>query len=238
MKIGIISDIHNNLEALKVVLNKFNEFKCEMVICAGDIIGLGPNPEEVVELIINQPNFYSVKGNHDRYLQVMPDIYPNDEKMDYEEMEHHKWEHKVLSSKSKNYINSLPYIKELVVNNKKITVLHYTMNEEYKCINYIQNPTNIELENMFSNLNSDIIIYGHNHNRSIIEYKGKFYINPGSLGCPSKDKDVARAVILVVEDNVEYEILEIKYDVNKVLKQINDLDYPSKEEIKKYFYGL
>ena len=79
MKIGIISDIHNNLEALKVVLNKFNEFKCEMVICAGDIIGLGPNPEEVVELIINQSNFYSVKGNHDRYLQVMPDIYPNDE---------------------------------------------------------------------------------------------------------------------------------------------------------------
>ena len=66
---------------------------------------------------------------------------------------------------------------------------------------------------MFSNLNSDIIIYGHNHNRSIIEYKGKFYINPGSLGCPSKDKDVARAVILVVEDNVEYENKSIRLPV-------------------------
>jgi len=42
MKIGIISDIHGNLEALKAVLMELDDV--ERLVCLGDIVGYGPDP--------------------------------------------------------------------------------------------------------------------------------------------------------------------------------------------------
>lgn len=39
MKIGIISDIHGNIEALNVVLKMLEKEKVEKIICLGDLIG-------------------------------------------------------------------------------------------------------------------------------------------------------------------------------------------------------
>lgn len=239
MKLGIITDVHNNIEALKTIIQKFKEENCDEILCAGDIIGLGPCPEETVQFVMNLSNFIAVKGNHERYLvEEMPNIYPNDERMSYEEIEHHKWEHGKLSNKSKEYLFSLPYELILTINNKKITILHYSMNEKYKCVNYISSPKGEDLEKMFKNINSDIIIYGHDHKRCITNYNGKLYINVGSLGCPSKDKNIARAGILILDDEIKVQLIDLEYNVKKVVNKIDELNYPSKDEIKKYFYGI
>ena len=44
MKIGVITDIHNNLIALKTVVEELQKQKCDKIICCGDIIGIGPYP--------------------------------------------------------------------------------------------------------------------------------------------------------------------------------------------------
>lgn len=46
MKIGILTDIHNNAVALKAMLEELKRRGCEKYICCGDIIGIGPYPEE------------------------------------------------------------------------------------------------------------------------------------------------------------------------------------------------
>jgi len=79
----IFSDIHANLEALVAVLGyaycghpclpagrlvtemQQNRDKFDMVLCLGDIIGYGPNPNEVVELMAAVPNLVVIAGNHD-----------------------------------------------------------------------------------------------------------------------------------------------------------------------------
>ena len=45
MKLGVITDIHNNPVALKVIVEKLQELQCDKIICCGDIIGIGPYPE-------------------------------------------------------------------------------------------------------------------------------------------------------------------------------------------------
>ena len=50
MKIGIITDIHSNINALNAVLEKFDKMKVDKIICCGDIIGIGSNPEETVQI--------------------------------------------------------------------------------------------------------------------------------------------------------------------------------------------
>ena len=91
---------------------------------------------------------------------------------------------------------------------------------------------------MFSDVECDIILYGHDHCRSIC--KGdKLYINVGSLGCPSKERNIARAGILTIENNnVEIEPIELVYDAESVVNAINKLNYPEAENIKKFFYGM
>ena len=54
MKIGIITDIHSNINALNVVLNKFDKIKIDKIICCGDVIGIGPNPEETIQALIKR----------------------------------------------------------------------------------------------------------------------------------------------------------------------------------------
>lgn len=105
MKLGIITDIHNNLIALNTVLEYFAEQNCDKIICCGDIIGIGPYPEETVQRIMKVPDLIAVKGNHDKYfIDGMPTEVPNEEQMDYGEMLHHKWEHGRLSERSAGFL--------------------------------------------------------------------------------------------------------------------------------------
>lgn len=68
MKLGIITDIHNNLTALDAVVKRLQEIKCDKIICCGDIIGIGPYPEETVQYMMQIPDLIAVRGNHEKYL--------------------------------------------------------------------------------------------------------------------------------------------------------------------------
>lgn len=239
MKLGIITDIHNNLIALKTVMKELQKFKCDKIICCGDIIGIGPYPEETVQYLMQIPNLIAVRGNHEKYmLDKMPTEYPNEENMGYEEMNHHKWEHSLLSKESVEFLANLPYQANMECNGVALSVMHYCMDCDGHYINGKKNPTVNDLNKMFSNVKSDIIIYGHNHCRNICN-GDKFYINVGSLGCPAQDKNIARAGIVNIENGtVDVETIDLKYDVNEVIKAIDDINYPDADNIKKYFYGM
>lgn len=213
--------------------------KCDKIICCGDIIGIGPCPEETVQYVMQIPNLIAVRGNHEKYLlEGMPSEYPNEENMGYEEMKHHKWEHSLLSEKSIAFLKSLPYKTDFVLENKKISVLHYCMDHNGHYINFKTNPSENELKRMFQNIDSDIIIYGHNHSRNICK-SDKIYINVGSLGCPAQDKNIARGGIADIENGiVEIQPIDIKYDVNPIINRMDKLNYPDAANIKKYFYGI
>ena len=48
MKIAIISDIHGNFEALKSVYADIQQNGVDRLVCLGDMVGYGPEPEAVV----------------------------------------------------------------------------------------------------------------------------------------------------------------------------------------------
>ena len=237
MKIGIITDIHNNLIALETVLAKLENF-CDLIICSGDIIGIGPFPEETVQRIIQISNLIAVRGNHERYLlEGMPDKIPNEEQMDIEEMKHHNWEYNQLSKVSIEFLKGLPYIQKLNIEGKRIAVLHYAMDKENRYIRFKMNPNKEDLNYIFDSIDADIIIYGHEHNRNICKSE-KLYINVGSLGCPAKDKNLARYGVLEITDgSVNIEAKELIYDSQTVVDKINEYNYPASNEIKKFFFG-
>lgn len=239
MKLGVITDIHNNHTALKVVVERLQQLECDKIICCGDIIGIGPCPEETVQYMMRIPNLIAVRGNHEKYLlDKMPNEYPNEEQMDWGEMEHHKWEHSLLSAESVDFLRSLPYQVNVEYEGYSLCIMHYCMDYDGHYINYTKNPSEEDLKSMFADMDSDIILYGHDHCRKICN-GDKLYINIGSLGCPAQDIDIARAGIVKLEKGkVEVEPFDIEYDVNDVINTIDEINYPDADNIKKYFYGI
>ncbi len=64
MRYLILSDIHSNLEALEKSLH-LAEGKYDQVLCLGDLVGYGPDPNEVISRI--RPLAAAVvRGNHDK----------------------------------------------------------------------------------------------------------------------------------------------------------------------------
>jgi len=61
---AIISDVHSNIEALQAVLTDIQQQGAEEILCLGDIIGYGPDPEECIDLIEKKCRF-CLSGNHD-----------------------------------------------------------------------------------------------------------------------------------------------------------------------------
>lgn len=64
MKIAIISDIHSNPSALLKVYEDIERQKCGRIVCLGDIVGYGYDPNTCID-IIRERNIECFLGNHD-----------------------------------------------------------------------------------------------------------------------------------------------------------------------------
>lgn len=240
MKIGIISDIHSNIKALNAVLDEFDKIKVDKIICCGDIIGIGPNPEETVQALINRRDkIISVRGNHEQYLinGLPKEVHDNKRKMSDAEIKNHKWNQSQLSNISKEFISNLKVSNILKVDNKKIYIVHYPIDKNYKYKKFIKFPSIKENEEMFKDIDADIFLYGHTHTTCINNKNDKWYINCGSLGCPMKS-NIANAGILIINKNeINYKQLNVEYDVSEVIEEIEKIKFPFYKEVLKIFYG-
>ncbi len=61
----LVSDIHSNMEALGACLQKARETGYDSVLCCGDVVGYGPDPNEAVDQVRGLEGI-TIRGNHDR----------------------------------------------------------------------------------------------------------------------------------------------------------------------------
>src|SRR5258708_10269802 len=64
MRIGIFSDTHANIEALTSVLGALKAEEVDKLVCLGDTVGYGANPNECCDLVREHAAF-TILGNHD-----------------------------------------------------------------------------------------------------------------------------------------------------------------------------
>lgn len=63
MKIGLISDIHGNQQALTKVLSELYSARVDLILCAGDLVCYGAQCNQVLELL-RSCAIPSVVGNY------------------------------------------------------------------------------------------------------------------------------------------------------------------------------
>lgn len=235
-KIAIITDIHGNGAALKAVLDDIDRHKdIQHIYCLGDLIAIGHETNEVLELLFSREDISFVKGNHDEdVLKILEGHEPMG--MDSKN-EHHKW---IASKLDKKYIprlTSMPKEKYENINGKNFLFLHYHLNGSGHFLPIEERPSARGLDSIYGNFNADAVCFGHHHFVHHFKSNKRLYLNPGSLGC--NYAPFAPYAILQVGDSgqIDVSFKDVPYDNREFLLSYEKLNVPAKEFILKIFHG-
>lgn len=72
MRLGVLSDIHGNRHALEAVLTDLDRQGVDRLICLGDVVGYGPEPEACLDLLIER-EAVMILGNHEEAV-LRPEV--------------------------------------------------------------------------------------------------------------------------------------------------------------------
>nr|MBC8363068.1 metallophosphatase family protein [Candidatus Desulfatibia profunda] len=161
MRLAVISDIHGNLEAFREVLLDIEGCRIDTVVCLGDTIGYGPEPEQALALI-RQRNIPSVMGNHELAVKDPKQLTwfnPRARKS-------LKMTAKLLSADSIDYIMRLkPFL-----NDHRCRFVHGFPPDS--ATRYLFQASKEELIDVFNQMKEQRCFIGHTHTLEIVEFDG------------------------------------------------------------------
>jgi len=218
LRIAIISDIHSNLEALTKAFEIIDTKNVDEIVCLGDIVGYGANPNECVELIRKRVK-YVVMGNHDYAVAVDPaelfyfSSYARESDL---------WTREVLTKENLDFLKSLPFTISL----KNLLFVHSAPAQPREW-EYIFTEAQAKVQ--FQYFKEKICFIGHSHFPGIFPengfYNGKldrntrYIINVGSIGQP-RDGDWRLCFGIFDMGTWTYEEIRSEYDVEKASVKI------------------
>ncbi|GIN37261.1 metallophosphoesterase family protein [Heyndrickxia oleronia] len=233
-KIAILADIHGNSAALKAVLNNIDN-DTEHIYCLGDLVGIGHETDEVLEILSSRNDVSCIIGNHD---QAIIKIIHGEEPDSYgEEREHHQWIASRLNEKYVPFLSNLPLKIEKKICNKHFLFVHYHLNDNQTFQSIDRRPTLEKLDECYRKQSIDIICFGHHHMIHHFKSNKRLYLNPGSLGC--NHNPVAPYCTIHVNDSNQLSntFNEVPYDNRQFLLAYEKLNVPAKDFILNVFHG-
>lgn len=235
-KIAIIADIHGNYLALKAALDWIDkENKIDQIYCLGDLVGIGYETNDVLELLYSRQNTSFVMGNHDEaIIDILSGRSPYSKG---KERDHHKWIASRLDPKFIPFLTALPITLKANYNGKKFLFVHYHLNEQNKFCKLDLEPTEKKLDDLYHLSKENVICFGHHHVIHHFKTKEHLYLNPSSLGC--YHKPFAPFLILTIREKGEMNInfIEVPYDNREFLLGYKKLHVPDSDYILKVFHG-
>lgn len=199
MKIGVISDIHSNIFALKEIFRR--ETHVNQWICLGDFVGIFPNVNEVIDLL-KEKKAILIRGNHEENLMngnVIAASYSANESIQHQR--------KTIHPKNIEFIKNLSSHGNITIDGIRCFYTHALIQTKNKfSIDFSA------IEKKYQDF--DIVLYGNTHYPLICYLKKIIVVNPGSAGFPI---DKIRKASYVIIDTKDYTIQIKRFNFNKKL---------------------
>ncbi|MFN5856173.1 MAG: metallophosphoesterase family protein [Pseudanabaenaceae cyanobacterium] len=246
MKIAVMSCIHGNYEALDAVLRDIDRQKAEKIFCLGDLVGYGPFPSNVVEMV-RSLDIPTTQGCWDEDivegLNSCECSYPS---MLAEKRGRlaHEWTNEHIYPETKEYLAALPK----VIKEDNLAFVHGSPQSQHE---YLLPELDgfIALERVLST-GADILFCGHTHvpyvrtldaghlrlsvrtgaevsEAEMREFNAplKRIVNVGSVGEPRHGRPNATYVIYDM-DSDRVTLREVEYDYQKTCAAIIERGLP------------
>lgn len=226
MRIGILTDIHANMEALEACLAALDARGYDYLACLGDVVGYGAQPNECCAVIRERADV-AILGNHDAAVCG---------RMDYSfyrlvARQALDWHARQLHPEHRAWLSSLPY--------------QFRLGEVLFCHG---SPVNLEeFEYIFSQEQmrdlvatapgqAPVTFIGHSHlcrafaydsqtcqeelrTRFTLEADRKYLITVGSVGQP-RDYDPRACAAIYDTESRRFEYLRVEYDIDQAAARI------------------
>ena len=233
MKLALISDIHGNFEALSRVFSDIETVGVDAIVCLGDCIGYGPDPEAVVAEMRGR-HIPTIMGNHELAICDQNQL---------------KWFNPLaqaslritlgmLSGDSIDYIRHLPTTRVL----GQCLCVHGYPPDSVRTYLFQKPPE--ALIKTIQMMETDICFVGHTHDLEIVSWDGhrlgrsalekgcmplnpeyRYIINVGSVGQPRDGNNNAKYALYDEESN-SLEIRFVPYDIAVTVDKIKAAGMP------------
>jgi predicted phosphodiesterase len=231
VKLGIISDIHANLEALEAVLRVLRAEGATRFVCCGDIVGYGPDPNRCVE-IIRELSCECVAGNHDYGVAGRIPLNGFNSTANRAAL----WTRPVLTEANRRYLEELP----LTIQAGPLFIVHSSPSapDTWEYVLTVR-----EAASEMEHYRAAICVVGHSHQPFSAERlpgrparlvredsfhilpDAKYFINAGSVGQP-RDGDPRACCVLYDDDVQQMTYLRVPYDITAVQTRIQAAGLP------------
>lgn len=244
MKLAVMSCIHGNYEALNAVLSDIDAQKVDQIYCLGDLVGYGPYPNAVVEMI-RSLDIPTCQGCWDEDivegLNACECSYPSQlaEKRGHLA---HEWTNRVIHPEVREYLASLP----MTLRQDNLCFVHGSPNSQHEYLLPTMDGF-AALERVLA-AEADVLFCGHTHvpylreleNGSLsvrVQQPGqgetqreftaplKRIINAGSVGEPRHGRPNA-TYVLYDTDSTQVTLREVPYDYEKTCAAIIEQGLP------------
>jgi predicted phosphodiesterase len=204
---GVIADVHGNLRALEAVLAAMGEV--DGWLCAGDLVGYGPRPNECVERVAGLPGLVVVAGNHDLMavdrlplagLGPLP-------------LQTLEWTRRVLGREAREWLSALPLRASTP---DRVEMAHGSLDDPTE---YVRDCDAAAAQSARVP-HARALVLGHTHHPLCC---GRV-LNPGSVGQSRERRPVARALSL--ERGGEPCFLTFDYDVRATRAELREAGLP------------
>jgi predicted phosphodiesterase len=209
MRIGLLSDVHANLPALRAAVARLRAEGVDAWVCAGDLVGYGPHPNECVEAVAElEP--VSVAGNHElMLLGALPDT-----RAGWLARRSIGWTQEVVRADVRAYLDALPR----TATEADIAVAHGSPDDPEE---YVRSEARAAA--LLGSLQAQrLLVLGHTHRPWLygagagtlfpvptsgppgsadlrLAAGGRHLINPGSVGQSREREDAPRARFALVD---------------------------------------
>jgi len=220
-RLGVISDVHGNLDALRAVLDDARKNGVAGFLNLGDMVGYGAYPEEVVRELSGDL-FLSVAGNFD--LKVLDAARSSQRpKAGSAKETVVSMAAGELSEDSLKFIGSLPPELRLEVLGKRLLLVHASPADPDEHIG--PETGEARLAELARTADADIVMVGHSHKPLVRKVKGVLFLNPGSVGRPGDHDPRASYAIL---DTGDFSVRQrrVGYDVEAAVRAMSEKGLP------------
>lgn len=231
MRIGAFSDVHSNLEALTAVSHFLKQEGTQQLLCLGDVVGYGPDPEACIKLL-QTVRARIVAGNHDWGVAGRTPIHQFNHLARFAL----QWTRKHLTLAHRLFLKNLPLTFDL----GPLHLVHAAPSAPNRW-DYI-----FTVEDALSEMGAfttDICLIGHTHIPLFIEQisnkppreitdssfplrpNARYLINLGSVGQP-RDGDPRSCCALIDLNEHRFSFHRIPYCITETKKKLRAVGLP------------
>jgi len=219
VRLVVVSDVHSNLDALEAVIDRFPKY--DEIVCLGDLVGYGPQPNEAIERLRDLRPTVVLMGNHDSAV-----VSGDTQWFSENAAKAVDWTRRRIREENRKYLASLNPSTRLEREGTSLALFHGSPRDPLSEYIY-PGISKGYARALIQRANAKIVLLGHTHIPMLYAVDDLVLANPGSVGQPRDgDPRASFAVLTITDHTVTFQVERVAYNVDPVARKIRECGLP------------